>query len=260
MKFDGHIKLTAAAVKKIKNQCPTLTITCNAPMFKSESFRIWLGDKNKSTAIDNYSSAFVNYIGHSLAPDFIYQVKLPDAVAFVDINESWTHESPAGQRFHFMRAENERNDIAHLNGCNFIREQTENWVNEAKRAMHSNKQPLANARLSETRQYVKSLALALHSLQDSFSPGHTDRFFGDKPRMSTPVLAPVRNLHVYSKQNHGKHGNSDYQSGGTKSQWGNHAVDASAALIKMGIISIPAPGQGLIGWESFKMNWLDSKF
>ena len=264
MKFDGHVKLTSKALTKVKQSCPTDTSTCNAPMFKQEA-RIWLGDSKKSNTVDNYSSAVINYIGHALAPDVVFQIKLPDATAFVDLDHRWTHDDPKGQRFHFMRAENETEKEAYLNAIKFIKTHTENWVNAAKDIIKqkSKPKPLQSATWRETRDYVKELALALHCLQDSFSPGHTQRYFDVQSESYPPGFydraAPIRKIFVYAHQDHEAHGDEDYRSGGTDSSWGNIAVNASAALITKGILSIPSEGRGLIGWDDFVNKWLSHK-
>lgn len=261
MKFDGHVKLTLAAVQKVKQNCPAAQATCRAPMFRSERFRIWFGDARQSTPVDNYSAAIVNYTGHALAPDVLFQVKLPDAVAFVDLDERWTHTDPKGQRYHFMRAAGETELEAYYNGCTFIRTHTENWVNHAKRNLKKKVAPLVNSNIDDTRDYVAQLALALHALQDSFSPGHTRRGYDDGPhRPGHPNhAAPIREIHVYDKQDHDDHGDDDYESGGIDSAWGRLAVEASADLITLGILSIPSSPAGLTGWESFKRKWLQGR-
>lgn len=177
MKYDGHVKLTAKALEKFKQNCPIATNVCNAPMFK-DTIRVWLDDKDTSNSADNYSSGVLNYAIHSITPDILAQVTLPDAVSFVDITERWTHEAPKGQRYHFMRASGESQFQAYLNGINFIKKHTENWVAAAKLSIQENKiqqKPLQNATWRNTRAYVKELALALHCLQDSYSPGHVNR-------------------------------------------------------------------------------------
>lgn len=258
MKFDGHIKLTAAALEKLKSNCPTLADGCNAPMF-GEDARIWLGDDEASTVADNYSALVVNFSGHLLAPDIVYQVKLPDAVAFVDVYDLWTHFPrwfPSGQRFHFMRAPCESHVTAYDNACEFIRKHAEAWVLEAERAMADRPKLLDVEWWFETRSYVRSLASALHALQDSFSPGHTDRYFDCTMYGPSQKVPPIRAIHVYDDHNKVDHADHDYDAGSTQSTWGQHAIDASVALMTMGILSIPHHGAGLIGWDHFKSTWL----
>ena len=63
--------------------------------------------------------------------------------------------------------------------------------------------------------YQFELAQTLHSLQDSFSTGHTDRYIGDqgpaavRTMESIPGPAPIRRLFVYDEQDHSKHADED---------------------------------------------------
>jgi hypothetical protein len=261
MKFDGHVKLTTKALKQMKHNCPVMTGVCNAPMFKSSNGRVWLGNKKTSNSLDNYSSAIVNYLGASITPDILVQVTLPDAVAFVDLSERWTHEDPKGQRYHFMKSSNQTETQAYLLGVRFIKTHTENWVNTAKILIGTKiekQKPLQNASWRNTRKYVEELALALHCLQDAFSPGHVERITPTKTPVGglTGVSTPIRKIYDYSKQNHDDHGEHDYTQGAPDSNWGASAVNASVALMSMGIMSIHQQGWGLKGWPQFKSNWL----
>jgi len=266
MKYDGHVKLTKKAIEKLKNSCPISTGICNAPMFDNAR-RVWLGDDDKSNATDNYSAAIFNYISHSITPDIIKQATLPDVVAFVDLKERWTHEHPDGQRYHFMRAPKESNLQAYENGVKFIKAHTEKWVEMSIKAVeHDVKEnkPLQNATWKNTRAYIWELALALHALQDSFSPGHVKRIGAIKltsPHSGiTDAVAPISGLYVYTEQDHDKHGEHDYGSGSPDSEWGATAVNASIALMSVGILSIAQKNKNLVGWEQFKFKWLMSSF
>ncbi|VAW60977.1 hypothetical protein MNBD_GAMMA10-489 [hydrothermal vent metagenome] len=111
MKFDGHVKLTNQAIERMKMTCPGFyAASCSALMFEDD-FRIWPGSEENSTPTDNYTSAIFNYITNAITPDKISAVKLPDAVAFVDLDERWTHDDPKGQRYHFMKAIGENNQL-----------------------------------------------------------------------------------------------------------------------------------------------------
>ncbi len=213
MKFDGHVKLTSQAVLKMKQKCPVTTGSCSAPMFQDD-MRAWFGDGQTSKPSDNYTSAILNYITNAVTPDKISTVKLPDAVAFVDIDERWTHDDPKGQRFHFMKAKGELNIAAYNNAREFIHVHTSNWVDSARKIMIFESQmykekvvrPLQSYGLGLTNHYVKELALALHSLQDSFSPGHTNRYMGMKKSINQTVIIknhmnkglvmPIRDIHI----------------------------------------------------------------
>jgi len=262
MKYDGHVKLTRKALEKLKNNCPLSTSVCNAPMF-AKAEQIWLTNKDKSNPTDNYSSAIVNYIIHNLTPDSLKQVTLPDAVSFVDLKERWTHEHPDGQRYHFMRAPGESNKKAYENGVKFIKTHTQEWVKMAISSLEKdvkNEKPLLNATWKNTRDYVWQLALVLHALQDSFSPGHVKRTGGNKLTPAHPGItdgaSTISDIFVYANQDHDKHGDHDYDSGSPDSGWGAAAVNASIALMSIGIVSIAQKQSGLVGWDQFKLKWL----
>ena len=277
MKYDGHVKLTLQAISRMKKQCPVNTGSCSAPMFEDD-FRMWFGDKNKSTPVDNYTSAIFNYILNGVTPDKISTVKLPDAVAFVDLDERWTHDDPAGQRYHFMKAKGENNIKAYNNATDFIYKHTLNWVETSRKilkyesAVYKDKivRPLQNSGLGLNNYYVKELALALHSLQDSFSPAHTQRYQGGKrlvtqtvhdlKKSDANIILPIRNLYEYSSQDKEKHGSHDYHSGGPVNNWGEIAIRASADLMTMGINSLWKDDVGISGWNAFKARWLASNF
>lgn len=277
MKFDGHVKLTSKAISIMKTKCPVTTGSCSAPMF-DEDFRIWLHSNNKSTPTDNYTAAILNYISAAVTPDKISTIKLPDAVAFVDLDERWTHDDPKGQRYHFMKASGETNQTSFFNAVSFIQLHTLNWVDNARKilkhetAMYKDKvvRPLQQSGVGLNNFYVKELALALHSLQDSFSPAHTERYSGSKKvnghkpsskkHTHSGLTMPIRKLHVYANQHHDKHGDSDYLSGGTSNDLGRMAASASADLMLMGIESLWKVDKGLIGWNQFKSKWLASNF
>ncbi len=112
-----------------------------------------------------------------------------------------------------MRAPGESSKQAFDNGVRFIKTHTENWVEMAIVSMESdvkNNRPLQNATWKNTRTYVWELALALHALQDSFSPGHVSRKKTVKLAPDHPGItnwsAPVSELYIYSEQDHDKHG------------------------------------------------------
>ena len=250
MKYDGHVKLTRAAIDQLQANCPDAS-ACNTPLFDT-TFRIWMGDSEASNALDNYSAAFVNYVGYSLMPEFILRVRLPDAVAFVDLDEMWTHDDPLGQRYHFMRSVNETEIEAHRNGCRFIKRHTANWVNAAKEDIRRTTSPATRGAEMRSEHYMAELALALHSLQDSFSPGHTER----DASCYTSMMSPIQTIFVYANQDHDDHAEHDYGSGSPNQVWGRAAVAASVDLFRLGILSIPAPGCGLTGWDAFERMWL----
>jgi len=87
-----------------------------------------------------------------------------------------------------MEAKGKHNIKACNNAVYFIYKYTLNWVDTSRKilkyesAVYKDKivRPLQNSGLGLNNYYVKELALALHSLQDSFSPAHTQRYHGGK--------------------------------------------------------------------------------
>lgn len=277
MKFDGHVKLTNKAIALVKQNCLFSSAACNMPIFDEKS-RVWINDKKTSNTTDNYTAAIVNYL---IQFDVFSTTKLADAVALIDLNERWTHDDPKGQKYHFMKATGENNQVAYHNAANFIFTHTFNWVDNARKAIKeeslkaqqnsSAQYSLSNASPTLNHYFISELALALHSLQDSFSPAHTSRHTGlqrgsyegkYKPlnKGHSNIPQPIRRMHDYSKQNTNLHSKKDYHTGGIDSYWGNMAVNASAELMLMSIDSIWKDDQGLAGWATFQSKWLTYNF
>ena len=235
---------------------------------------IWLHDAERSTAVDNWTHAVkggARYIwqANPLNPfgklyETIFPTELGQAVAMVDVNKAWTHNHPAGQRYHFQRAPGEGHYQGYLNAIGFLHYHTERWVNLARDVVARKGKPVHQATQAETLAFQVELALALHCLQDSFSTGHTLRSLGpaapDIIRMTGTfdMAPPIRELTAYVEQDHAKHGDDDYTSGGLAAGTGRLAVEASAELILIGLNSI-ARLSGLIGWDAFVKKWVAEK-
>lgn len=284
MKFDSHIKITSAALDLLKSSCPRPN-ACEDRLFNNTP-RKW-SHPTQSNARDNYSSAAYptaraasafafKYVPFAPAVftvraafayvDQLYLEELATVVAAVDVNEAWTHDKADGQKYHFMRAIGESSYDAYMNGLGFIHFHTSQWVDQARWALRRKNHLFGFAAPSGTRHYQFELALALHCLQDSFSAGHTVRDYGPNAqslvavaslsRNGVPIGAPpISELHDYAAQDHKKHADDDYTSGGLKTGTGRMAVQASFELISMGIFSITAP-DGLVGWDQFVSRWL----
>lgn len=260
MKFDSHVKLTNAALRKLKRRFPQASVT-QAPLFRTPPGS-YLKSAQHSTPVNNIGMAFQkallwsveelnSFLCWGLSPS---TASLADDVALVDIRERWTHDSAEGQKYHFMRASNQSHHQAYVAACGFIHFHTHQWVSQVRTMLSLIGEPLLHASPQEMHRYQLELALALHALHDSFSTAHT-------VRGSVPVrggAAPIMELLDYSAQDHSKHGDEDYTSGGLAAGTGCHSVDASVDLIAMGIKSI-AVREGLVGWDRFVATWLPEK-
>jgi len=83
-----------------------------------------------------------------------------------------------GEKYHFMRrAESATVKGAHKEAVELIRKEAINWIRLMIRVLYTYRQHGRN-RGSTTflrKQAASHLAIALHFLQDFFSPGHTKR-------------------------------------------------------------------------------------
>jgi hypothetical protein len=285
MKFDSHIKITTAAIRLLKGRCPRPNV-CNSPLFR-ETPRAWV-DTRRSIPRDNYASAALPVargiyttlvrqlpFGQAQAEavdgivDWLFSNDLANWVSAVDVNQPWSHRHPAGQRYHFQRAPGESHYEGYKNGLGFIHFHTSQWVNHVKRVVTRHRDPFAHASHWEIQRYKFELSLALHSLQDSFSTGHTVRRLtsdANSVAVAASVLSggpawgapPIVELTVYQEQDKDRHAEDDYASGGLSTGTGRMAVEASADLISMGIVSIAGSG-GLVGWDRFVAKWLPER-
>lgn len=148
-----------------------------------------------------------------------------------------------------MRAPKETVAVSHINGCKHIKDNADKWVNLTHRILN-NKMTVINNRLRE--QAIEHLALALHCLQDTFSPGHTTRAH------SGTITKPghITDIHIYNEHNKHTHSAHDYTSGSTKSMLGKMSIAASTELMSHCLDSVANGQQKLHNWESYKSNWL----
>ena len=107
MKNDGHIKLTVEAIKQMQRNCNVEKKLCTLPIFNADNTQ-W-HDSSKSNQMD-FISAYIGYLLNLKAYNFNAldpRRDLARRVAAVDFDESWTHNDPLGQRYHFMKASSE---------------------------------------------------------------------------------------------------------------------------------------------------------
>ncbi len=244
MRCDGHMKLTREAIRRVQRDCPYVRELCEAPMFRQE-IEGWTNAR-QSNSSDHYS-AVARYF---LPPDDTGN--LPFEVMAVDISHAWTHNASSGQRYHFMRAGNESPLGAYRNACDFILGQMNRWLTLFGQTY---RWPEILSRGLRTTGF---LGCAIHSLQDSFSPGHTTRGFHTTPTFvwNPNLPQPIREIHIYSQQDHDHHAHDDYQSGSLDTYEGQMAILATTELITLGLKNVSEKSASLKGWDLFQNKWL----
>lgn len=263
MRCDGHIKLTSEAIRRLQLNCKHMAEICDPPMLRPVP-RNWRKPR-VSNGFDNNLTAWQWFVGSgSHKPDVFDRGNLANQVMAVDLNAAtrWTHDHPLGQRYHFMRAPSETSYQAYQNACRFIEENARAWVYAFKKVLLMKSPQHHPMRLDA----VNKLALAVHCLQDSFSPSHVRRAFVTSAlnfpvsldvQLSNPnQVPPIRELFIYANQNHDHHAEDDYASGSLNNPFGELAVEATVAFLTICQQSAAQPSMALTGWESFKQKWL----
>lgn len=266
MKCDGHAKITIKALKIFQKSCEIKL--CSTRIF-STAQRVWT-NRDKSTAFDNIGLSFFDWLLRPQSATSTELGRLTNRVVAIDLDSQYRafHHVPEGQRYHFMRAKGETTAQAYENACMFIKQHADAWVGMTKNLVQGAEKRKKFELLPRTKlnKSIEELALALHCLQDSFSPGHTVRAtklrIGSITRYEkTNSLSPIRELLVYAEQDTSIHGEQDYQAGGPTSQYGHHAVNASVELMRLGVKSVTAKSPQLLGlgWKNFQSKWLAFK-
>lgn len=290
MKYDGHMKITSAAIDILDRKCRNQLKSC----FYSSGFKNrkqqWKNSKT-SNKFDNTMkggegiimgtvTGVVTYILNPSKGDITtppLYLTLPGRTAYEDFDRFWTHGSPEGQKYHFMRNENQNNATAAMLAKEFIFHHGHEWFKLTNSAMYAavntySKEKAFNstrrAKIFNDKKTMRHLSAALHSLQDSFSTSHADRFYGpstkNQPVGLSPNLnkpPPIRNMYVYKDQNHDMHGKHDYISGSINSYNGQLAVHATAEFLFLLIkpLITRASYSGAEMYE-FKNKWLATDF
>jgi len=165
------------------------------------------------------------------------------------------HFRDMGQKYHFMRISQEQsNSDALEDAANLIRQKARKWLSNMRRAYYGPKhhgRSKVNTRI--IRQHaVSELAIALHALQDSFSPGHTQRKKYNDPHYP----GEITDIYVYKDQDHDKHSEHDFEAGSVNSVLAQSAVYASAELMRLCASSLSRNSTTLLGWKQFQNRWL----
>jgi hypothetical protein len=279
MKNDGHIKITRAAIQLMQSDCAFEKRLCHLPMFTS----VTEGWKNAKTSNNtDVVTAFVSYLLNRYAYNpnsFDPRRNLARRVAAIDFDFLPSHADPEGQRFHFMRANGESEITSYTNACEFIKYHTGKWIQQAFIDIEQMKRKSPSYLIMRTG--VEYLSLALHCLQDSFSPAHVIRSWSrpdtykelvepDDNMPSNPGdssnPAPIVRIFNYGHQKHGSpfdantpHSKGDILSGSISSPAGRLAVYATKDLIELGLTEIFSK-RPLINWDRFQKKWLKQNF
>lgn len=265
MKLDGHAKLTNNAMLSFKSRCEQATsLLFNHKLCKSTQFSVlntkW-EDKENSNEIDN--DMMVKYIVLQELSIFgerslsLQKGYLTREVVSVDLEPMKLrhHYLDSGQKFHFMRRSSAATvHQAHAECVTFIKDSVSNWIALMTRASKGIRG--AGRRKISTvpmrRDAASEMALALHALQDSFSPGHTTR------ESFTDSNAPggILDIFIYTKQDHLEHSDDDFEAGSLGSIHAKAAINASSELMYMAAVSVANKSVVPIGWNDFQNKWL----
>ena len=267
MKPDGHAKITNAAVSEFRLRCSKASIglfknlVCKLPQYST--WELPWNEPGRSNLID---STFVSYLiisqefgdlawgigenTHLLSNGYITR----ETVA-VDIEYISSHFKDSEQRFHFMRPTNQTVKKAYEESVDFIKTRAEIWLYNINRSLfdYSRGGWRKVFTLPKRRNAVSNLAMALHSLQDSFSPGHTKR---GKPSRSDQ---PGSIEHIYIFKGGDEHSAHDYESGSlnsSESMSARSAVLASADLLELCATAAANRSNTIDNWKAFQNKWI----
>jgi len=278
MKCDGHEKLTNAAIKLLLKRCNTDPLIKNM-YCKSNFFKLVeedYDDAEKSIESDNLSSvlrngAYSNAKFEStgtialwlwlLSPQnyrtttitaphngFLSHRVVAVDLDLIYIKAHFPKYFSGQQKIHFMKEINQNNVDAYIACSNHIRKNIDEWVSRA--SIYFNQRSV-NRDWSNLKMAVEPLALALHALQDSFSPGHTQR-----APSNSPTPGEILAINVYNEHNKILHSKYDFSSGDLTSNGGNYAIEATADLIQLTLRCISKGTSSFNEWEFFKNKWL----
>lgn len=265
MKLDGHARLTNRAIQTFKMRCSKATDIflkekiCQLPQFST--FNIDWQDWKGSNDVDN--SNLVNFIiaqELSIFGESFHKLErgyLTREVVAVDLEpfKLRYHFLNSGQKYHFMRrATGATIKEAHKECIEFIYTEATNWVKKMNHVLYSFQRHgrSTGSTIFLRKQAVSHLALSLHSLQDSFSPGHTKR----TTYQNYLYPGAIENIFIYKNQNKDVHSHGDYASGSVSSLHARSAVYASAELMQLCAHTVSMKAMYPIGWDAFQNRWL----
>jgi len=264
MKLDGHAKLTNSALRAFKSRCSKSTDVffrekiCHLPQFNVWNINWDSTDSNKS---DNKN--LIKYIiaqELSVFGELSHQIGrgyLTREVVAVDLEpfKLIYHISDFGQKYHFMqRTENSTVKDAHREATALIKNKIMEWIKLMMHVLYSYRRHgrSGGSTVFLRKQAASHLAIALHSLQDSFSPGHTKRTSYEN--FQHP--GAIEDIYIYAKQDKHNHSQHDFDSGLVNSPLARSAAYASADLLRICALSVSMRAMLPVGWNAFEDKWL----
>ena len=265
MKLDGHAKLTNGAIQSFRNRCTQASdkflreSVCRSPQFNTLNVK-WQDAKRSNSKDNDKMLYFIAAQELSLISESMHSLKsgyLTRETVAVDLEPLKLpfHILDVGQKYHFMRIGDKQTvQSAHQEASQLIRDKAEAWLKHMHRAMFGKQHHGRNRNVTTVfrRRAVSELAVALHSLQDSFSPAHTLRKSFTNPQ----APGEITDIFVYAEQDHAQHGEHDFESGSMKSLYAQAAVHASAELMHLCASAISKKSTSLLNWEQFKHRWI----
>jgi hypothetical protein len=265
MKLDGHAKLTNSAMISYKSKCAMATsILLNHKLCRSTQFstlnKNWADGENSNVDDNDMMTKYIIIQELSIFGEGALGLKqgyLVREVVAVDLEPMKLrhHFLDAGQKFHFMRRSTKPNiSLAHEECVGFIKESITKWISLMTRAL-SNRRGAGRRKITTVglrREAASNMALALHALQDSFSPGHTKREKFTDPNFP----GDISDIYIYSSQDHDKHSDDDFDSGSLSSVHAKAAIQASSELMYMAAKSVVNKSVVPIDWNEFQSKWL----
>ena len=264
MKLDGHAKLTNSAISAFKARCSKSTDIffrekmCHLPQFSTWDIN-W--DDTSSNKDDNHF--LIKYIivqELAVFGELSHKIKegyLTREVVAVDLEPPlvFGHYWNWGQKYHFMRRSSGATvKDAHKEAIELIRKEAMNWIRLMIRVLHTYRRHgrSGGSTVFLRKQAASHLAIALHSLQDSFSPGHTKRVRYE----DSQYPGAIEDIYIYKKQDKHKHSQHDIDSGSVHSLHARSSVYASADLLRLCALSASMKSMLPIGWSAFENRWL----
>jgi len=264
MKLDGHAKLTNSAIRAFKSRCSESTnIFFREKMCQLPQFNTWNINWGSNNSNEKDNGNLVKYIiaqELSVIGESLHQIGrgyLTREVVAVDLEPPLVlgHFWNWGQKYHFMRRTSGATvKDAHREATALIKKETMNWIRSMMHVLYSYRRHgrSGGSTVFLRKQAASHLAIALHSLQDSFSPGHTKRVRYE--HFHYP--GAIEDIYIYNKQDKHKHSQYDFDSGSVNSPHARSAVYASADLLQLCALSVSMKSIFPIGWNIFEDKWL----
>ena len=265
MKLDGHAKLTNSAIESYSSKCEKSTsLVIDKKLCKSAQFSIlnksWVDSKTSNETDNNMMTQYIVLQELSIFGERSLSLKkgyLVREVVAVDLEPMKLrhHFLDSGQKYHFMRRSVDATiHQAHAECVLFIKESISKWISQMTRLTSivkgsGRRKP---STMAARRDAASNMALALHALQDSFSPGHTKR----EKYIDANAPGGIVDIYIYSKQDHNEHGDDDFESGSQNSIHAQAAINASSELMYMAALSVTSKSVVPIGWIDFQNKWL----